>query len=217
LQPARSVGGDLYDAFMADPRRLFVAVADVSGKGLGAALFMAAVKSHLKSAALRGGGLGEVLTHAQEAIAVENPEQLFVTAFAAALDLETGMLEYANAGHEPPLLVRRDGAVERLGSSGAPPLCVVDDFAYPTERAALLPGDALLAFTDGATEAMNASGEFFGAARLYEAVASLPARSDPATLVEHVRATVERFAGGAEAADDVTLLALRWEGPAPSL
>ena len=217
LQPARSVGGDLYDAFMADSRRLFVAVADVSGKGLAAALFMAAAKSHLKSAALRGGSLGEVLTRAQEAIAAENPEQLFVTAFAAALDLETGILEYANAGHEPPLLVRRDGAVERLGSSGGPPLCVVPDCAYPTGRAALHPGDALLAFTDGATEATNGAREFFGAARLYDALASLPAATDAATLVERVRAAVERFAGGAEAADDLTLLALRWEGPARSL
>jgi len=217
LEPARTVGGDFYDAFMGDPRRLFVVVADVSGKGLPAALFMAAVKSHLKSAALRGGSLGQVLTRAQEAIAAENAEQLFVTAFAAALDLETGMLEYANAGHEPPLVFRRDGAVERLGPSGGPPLCVVPDFAYPTGWAALHPGDTLLAFTDGATEATNGSHEFFGAARLQEAVASLPARSDAATLVERVRAAVKRFAGGAEAADDLTLLALRWEGPARSL
>src|SRR6185369_9130601 len=170
LEPARTVGGDFYDAFMAEPRRLFVVVADVSGKGLPAALFMAAVKSHLKSAALRGGSLGQVLTRAQEAIAAENAEQLFVTAFAAALDLETGMLEYANAGHEPPLVFRRDGAVERLGPSGGPPLSVVPDFAYPTGRAVLHPGDTLLAFTDGATEAMNGLHEFFGAARLHEAV-----------------------------------------------
>jgi adenylate cyclase len=217
LEPARSVGGDFYDAFMADSRRLFVVVADVSGKGLAAALFMAAVKSHLKSAALRGGSLGEVLTRTQEAIAAENPEQLFVTAFAAALDLETGLLAYANAGHEPPLVVRRDGAVERLGTSGGPPLCVVPDFAYPAARTTLHPGDALLAFTDGATEATNAAQEFFGAARLHEAVASLPARNDAATLVQHVRAAVQRFADGAEAADDLTLLALRWEGPARSL
>jgi serine phosphatase RsbU (regulator of sigma subunit) len=127
------------------------------------------------------------------------------------------MLEYANAGHEPPLVFRRDGAVERLGPSGGPPLSVVPDFAYPTGRAVLHPGDTLLAFTDGATEAMNGLHEFFGAARLHEAVASLPARSDAATLVERVRAAVQRFAGGAEAADDLTLLALRWEGPARSL
>jgi adenylate cyclase len=212
LEPARTVGGDFYDAFMADARRLFVVVADVSGKGLPAALFMAAVKSHVKSAALRGGNLGQVLTRAQEAIARENPEQLFVTAFAGALDLETGMLEYANAGHEPPLVYRRDGSVERLGTSGGPPLCVVADFAYPAARAVLHPGDAILAFTDGATEATNRSHEFFGAARLCEAVESLPARTDAATLVGHVRSAVQRFAGGAEAADDLTLLALRWEG-----
>ena len=103
LEPARTVGGDFYDCFMIDDRHLFFVVADVSGKGLPAALFMASVKSHLKSAALRGGEVGEMLTRAQDEIARENPEQLFVTAFAGlARPGDAATCEFANAGHEPP-------------------------------------------------------------------------------------------------------------------
>src|SRR5207244_4811772 len=113
LEPARTVGGDFYDCFMLDRRRLFLVVADVSGKGLPAALFMASVKSHLKSAALRGGDVGEVLTRAQGEIERENPEQLFVTAFAAILDVSNGVLEYSSAGHEPPFARTPRGGPER--------------------------------------------------------------------------------------------------------
>ena len=110
LEPARTVGGDFYDFFMIDERRLFFVAADVSGKGLPAALFMASVKSHIKSAALRGGQVGEVLIRAQEEITRENPEQLFVTCFAAVLDTVSGDLEFSNAGHEPPFVRTPHGA-----------------------------------------------------------------------------------------------------------
>ena len=212
LEPARSVGGDFYDCFMVDERRLFIVVADVAGKGLPAALFMAAVKSHIKSAALRGGEAGEVLTLAQDAIGRENPEQLFVTAFGAALDIQTGEIEFANAGHEPPFLRSLHGAPERLGVSGGPPLCVVEDFDYPTDRRQLSPGDWIFMVTDGATEAMNPKREFFGVERLRTSLSWMPQEVDPAELVKRLRDDVSRFAAGAELADDITLVALRWEG-----
>lgn len=216
LEPARTVGGDFYDCFMVDPDHLFFVIADVSGKGLPAALFMASVKSHLKSAALRGGGVGDVLTRAQDEIGRENPEQLFVTIFAARLDLQSGVVEFANAGHEPPFLRTPQGTPERMGADGGPPLCVVEDYAYGSDKRQMMPGEWLVVVTDGATEAMNPRREFFGLDRLRTSLSWMPDPIDPSELVKRLRDDVARFADGAEAADDITLLALRWEGPGPS-
>jgi serine phosphatase RsbU (regulator of sigma subunit) len=216
LEPARTVGGDFYDCFMLDADRLFFVIADVSGKGLPAALFMAAVKSHIKSAALRGGPLGDILTRAQDEIGRENPEQLFVTTFAARLDLQTGLVEFANAGHEPPFMRTPKGNPERMGADGGPPLCVVEDYRYPSDRRQLAPGEWLVVVTDGVTEAMNPRREFFGVDRLRTSLSWMPDPVEPLELVKRVREDVARFADGAEPADDITLVALRWEGPAPT-
>ncbi len=212
LEPARTVGGDFYDCFMIDPGRLFFVVADVSGKGLPAALFMASVKSHLKSAALRGGEVGEVLNRAQGEIERENPEQLFVTAFAGILDIVTGVLESSSAGHEPPFVRTPQGAPERFEMPGGPPLCVLEEFKYPTVRRRLQPGEWICVVTDGATEAMNVAREFFGVDRLRASLSWMPENVDPEELIRRLRDDVRRFAGEAEPADDITLLALRWEG-----
>ncbi len=212
LAPARSVGGDFYDFFALDARRLFLAVADVSGKGLASALFMAAAKSQIRSAALRGGTPGEILTRAEEAIARENPEQLFVTAFVAILDLPTGRIEYANAGHEPPFRRAPRGPAGRFDAPDGPPLGVIEGFAHRTRERVLAPGEWVLVFTDGATEAVNRAGEFFGIERLRASVAGVAQGAAPAAVLERVRADLDRFAAGAELADDVTLLALRWSG-----
>ena len=216
LEPARTVGGDFYDCFMLDPDNLFFVIADVSGKGLPAALFMASVKSHIKSAALRGGPIGEMLTRAQQEIGRENPEQLFVTTFAGRLDLQTGLVEFANAGHEPPFMRTPKGNPERMGADGGPPLCVVEDFEYATDRRQMVPGEWLVVVTDGATEAMNPKREFFGIDRLRTSLSWMSDPIDPEDLVKRLREDVARFAAGAEPADDITLVALRWEGPAPS-
>jgi adenylate cyclase len=215
LEPARTVGGDFYDCFMVDTRRIFFVVADVSGKGLPAALFMAAAKSHIKSAALREADVGRALTRAQDEIARENPEQLFVTAFAGALDLQTGELEYANAGHEPPFRRRVGCGPEQLPAPGGPPLCVIEDYAYPSERLPLEPGEWVLVVTDGATEAMNRARQFFGMSRLRESLSRMPAQAGPAELIRRLNEDVKRFAGGTEAPDDLTLVAIRWQGAAP--
>ena len=212
LEPARTVGGDFYDCFMVDARHMCFVVADVSGKGLPAAVFMASVKSHLKSALVRGGDLGAALTRAQAEIERENPEHLFVTAFVGRLDVETGALEYANAGHEPPYERTQRGKPERVGVPGGPPLCVIDDYAYPSGNHRLLPGEWLCVVTDGATEAMNPKQEFFGTERLKTALGWMPEDVSPEDLVRRLRDDVHRFADGAEPADDLTLLALRWEG-----
>jgi serine phosphatase RsbU (regulator of sigma subunit) len=212
LEPARTVGGDFYDCFALDERRLFFAVADVSGKGLPAALFMAAVKSQLKSEALRGGPVGEVLARTQAAIARENPEHLFVTVFAGVLDLFTGELEHANAGHEAPFGRPPRGVPGRFGASGGPPLGVIEGYAWPTSRRTLAAGEWICVVSDGVTEAMNPNREFFTAERLRASLTWLGDESTPEDVVRRVREDLDRFRGGAEAADDITLLALRWEG-----
>ena len=212
LEPARTVGGDFYDCFRLEDRRLFFAVADVSGKGLPAALFMAAAKSHIQSAALGGGSVGEMLTRAQARMMRENPENLFVTVFAGVLDPATGMLEYANAGHEPPFARRPGAGIERLAPPQGPPLCVIEEFEYGSARVRLVPGEWLCVVTDGATEAMNPAREFFGVDRLRAALSEAAAAAPATEVLSLVREAVGRFTDGAEAADDLTLLVLRWEG-----
>jgi len=214
LEPARTVGGDFYDCFMLDANRLFFVVADVSGKGLPASLFMASVKSVLKGAALTvEGTLGGVLARAQDEIQRENPESLFVTALAGVLDLERGELELANAGHEPVWIRARSARPERFEAAGGPPLCVMDLFSYPTTRRQLQPGEWILAISDGATEAMNPAREFYGAERLATTLGWLGEEAGAQDIVSRVRDDVKRFSGTAEQADDLTLFAIRWCRP----
>ena len=213
LEPARTVGGDFYDCFMLDANRLFFVVADVSGKGLPASLFMASVKSVLKSAALTvEGTLGGVLASAQDEIQRENAESLFVTALAGVLDLGTGELEVANAGHEPLWIHPPGGTPVRLEAAGGPPLCVMDAYSYPSTRCRLGPGEWILAISDGATEAMNPAREFFGAERLAASLAGIGRESGAEAIVARVRDDVKRFSGKAEPADDLTLFAIRLRG-----
>src|SRR6185436_4057804 len=166
LEPARAVGGDLYDFFRLDERRIFLLIGDVSGKGVPASLFMSIAKALSKSIALRQRvDLTAVLTQANVEIARDNPEAQFVTMFAAVLDAETGALEYWNAGHDAPVL--KSAALGSLESAvGGPPLCVLDEFDYGSDSAQLARGDTVVLFTDGVTEAANGAGEFYGRQRL---------------------------------------------------
>src|SRR5438105_6493740 len=212
LEPARTVGGDFYDCFMLDGERLFFLVGDVSGKGLGASLFMALAKSLVKSIALRGDGgdPAEVLRAANAEIGRDNPESLFVTVFAAVLDARTGRMRYCNAGHEPPVLCQPGEAPQRLLEYAGPPLCVIAEFPYASGELALAPGGWLCAVSDGVTEAMNPRSELYGAPRLLAALAASGSR-EPQAVLAAVREDVRRFAGGAEQSDDVTLVCVRLE------
>jgi len=216
LEPARSVGGDFYDCFMVDRDRLFFIVADVSGKGLPASLFMALSKTLLKSAARRGEDIAHLMARANADVSRENPESLFITAFAGILDVRTGELQFSNAGHEPPFARAPGKPLERLVHEGGPPLCVVEGFDYPLARRMLSADEWVCVVTDGVTEAMNASGELYGAARLRAVLESSPPAASPAEMLAAVRADVGRFVGDAEPSDDLTLLCLRWRGPVPA-
>lgn len=213
LEPARTVGGDFYDCFMIDRHRLFFVVADVSGKGLPASLFMALSKSLLKSIALRSGNLdpGAILMRASAEISRDNPESLFVTAFAGLLDTRTGALAFCNAGHEPPFTCAPGGAPEILEHPGGPPLCVIEGFEYPSGHRAMAPGEWLCVVTDGVTEAMNPRAELYGVARLKALLGRFGSRS-PGEIAAAIAEDVRSFAGTAEQSDDLTLLCVRWNG-----
>ena len=212
LEPARSVGGDFYDCFMLDEHRVFFIVGDVSGKGLGASLFMALAKSLIKSIALRAQHEpAAILERANAEISRDNPESLFVTAFAGVLDARTGRLAFCNAGHEPPVACAPGAAPERVLLSGGPPLCVVQGYAYGSGQLDLPQGGWLCVVTDGVTEAMNARFELYGTERLLSVLRGMESAA-PEALIAAVREDVRRFAGGAEQSDDVTLLCVRWNG-----
>ena len=211
LEPARTVGGDFYDCLMLDADRLYFVIGDVSGKGMPAALFMALSKAILKAAAARAGtDVGAIMTRASAEIARDNPEQLFVTAFAGIIDLRSGVLEYSNAGHEPPYLCAAHGALERFPHAGGPPLCTLDGFAYRTAHRRLESGDCLCMVSDGVTEAMNERLELYGAQRLGAVLGAALPGAPASGIVAAVRQDVQRFVGAALASDDLTLLALRW-------
>jgi serine phosphatase RsbU (regulator of sigma subunit) len=211
MEPAREVGGDLYDFFMIGKSRLFFMVGDVSGKGMPASIFMALSKALYKSAALRSlPDLGRTMAEANVEITRENPELLFVTLVACMLDVDTGELAYCNAGHDPPELVAAGGGSVRQLEAAGPPLCTLENYPYATAHARLAPGESLILVSDGVAEAMNPAAELFGRARLRRLLATMPAGRSAAEQVEAVNDAVRKFSAGAEMADDVTVLVVRW-------
>jgi sigma-B regulation protein RsbU (phosphoserine phosphatase) len=210
LRSAKEVGGDLYDFFLDGEGKLVLAIGDVSGKGVPAALFMAVTKTLLKALSEVGQQPHELLERVNRELAAENDALMFTTLFCAKLDFTTGELLYSNAGHNPPLLVRQErvdwlklpkGFV--LGPDGAS--------RYLTERLVLEPGDSLLASTDGVTEAMNVQRKLYGEPKLIELVRGA-ARSSPMDFVRLVEASVTEHAGEEPQSDDITLLAIRYLG-----
>ncbi len=219
IEPAREVGGDLYDFFMVDSRHLCFMIGDVSGKGVPASLFMAVTKALARSFATRlEGGPAEIVSAANLDLSRENVETLFVTLLLGVLDVETGQLELVNAGHDGPWRLGQEGTLQQVlaqAGGGGPPLCVVDDFEYRVHKVQLLPGDRLCMVTDGITEAANANNELYGSARLRTALAGMALAPTASDITCHVREDVGRFVAGAEASDDLAILVLHWKGPTP--
>ena len=217
MTPAREVGGDLYDFFRLDDHRLFLLIGDVAGKGLSASIFMAVSKALYKSVALRApeADLGALMAAANVEVSRDNADMLFVTAFAAILDLDTGELDYCNAGHDNPYLLSPDGSpLTSIRDGDGPPLCAAEHFDYRGANRTLRRGELLCCVTDGVTDALNPAGELYGTARLETCLSRIDAATATASgVVEAVRADVAAFAAGAEPADDLTVLVLRWKGP----
>lgn len=211
MEPALEVGGDLYDFYRLDERRLFFLLGDVSGKGLPASIFMAVSKALCKSAMLRdrGADLGALVAQMNAEVSRDNPAALFVTAFVGVLDLHTGELEYCNAGQENPWLVSPGGAITRLCDGDGPPLCAMDDYAYRPGRRRMREGDVLCIISDGLTEAADASGALYGPERVERTLARARTARE---AVDALARDVAAFAAGAVQSDDKTVLALQWRG-----
>ncbi|HEY0835306.1 MAG TPA: PP2C family protein-serine/threonine phosphatase, partial [Azospirillum sp.] len=206
--PAKEVGGDFYDFFHLSPTRLGIVVADVSGKGVPAAFFMAVSRTLLRATAQFGEDPGTVLARLNDMLADGNEQMMFVTLFYGILDLETLELNYANGGHNPPLRVGTDGTVSELPRTGGMALAVADGIPYRNATVTLTPGETLILFTDGVTEAFDIDGDQFGDARTQEMAARigrLPTHAIPDALLQ----AIKEFERGAAQADDITCLAVR--------
>jgi len=207
MLPAREVGGDFYDFFLIDRRHVGVLVADVSGKGVPAAFFMLIARTLLRATALFGMPPGDCLERVNALLCEENEEMMFVTLFYGILDLDSGRLDYANAGHNPPMLRRASGDVRALPHTGGMAMAVDGSQAYAQASLVLEPGDVLTMFTDGVTEAFARDGAMFGTGRLAGLLAGLD--GDCRAVLQAMLAEVERFAADAEQSDDITAVVLR--------
>ena len=208
--PAQEVGGDFYDFFLIDSMHLAVVIGDVSGKGMPAAIFMAVSRTLLKATALSGIAPAACLQQVNRLLHAENNSEMFVSLFYGVLDLHGGRIAFSNGGHNPPLLRSPASGVRRLASSQGCILGVFADAAYEDVSCAIAPGDILLLYTDGITEAMNPGGELYGEERLDSL-----ARQDygtPRALVDAVVADVRRHSATAPQSDDLTLLAVTYRG-----
>ena len=214
MRPAKDVGGDFYDVYFLDEDHLAVTVADVSGKGIPAALFMVIAKTLLKDRALGAKNperLSEAVAQANNALIDSNQAGMFVTAFCGILDIKTGTFRYANAGHNPPLL-RHGAAFSFLPKGKSLMLCIMEGETYPTETISLAPGDAIFLYTDGVTEAMNENGDMFRENRLQATLDGTPPTADAAVLTSAVQEALQAHVGDAEQSDDITMLALVYHG-----
>lgn len=209
---AKEVGGDLYDFFLLAPHRLGFVVADAAGKGLPAAIFITLARTLLRAAAQRLVEPADCLSATNALLCIDNPTLMFATAFYGILDTATGEIRYANAGHNPPYVLRGSGAVDVLPGAGSMALGVIDDMPYQTQHVRLAAGDSLVCFSDGVTEATNADGALFGEDRLVGFLAG-QTNSHPSELLGAVIAEVDAYMALAPMADDVTLLVVRYNGP----
>ncbi|HXJ40370.1 MAG TPA: SpoIIE family protein phosphatase [Bryobacteraceae bacterium] len=212
MSAARSVGGDFYDFFFLDSGRLGLVIGDVSGKGVPAAIFMAVSRTLLRATAIQGVTAAACLEYVNQVLAKQSDSPIFVTLCYGILDIATGDLDYATAGHHGPIVSSPQGAVRHAEASRNLFAGMYEGLHYTGNKLKLEPGDALVLYTDGVTEAFNAEGRMFGSGQLDEAIhARREARASE--IVQHVFREVKEFAGSAQQSDDITVLALRYSGP----
>lgn len=208
---AKEVGGDFYDFFMIDNDRLSFVIGDVSGKGIPAAIFMAVSRTLIRATGLKGMSAGECLHYVNNLLCSESVSCMFVTVFYGIMNMKTGELEYANAGHNPPYILKNSGQVQMLESTGDIVLGVFEDKQFVTKSIQLQPQDGVLLFTDGVTEAFNLKNEVYGEPRLEQLIATFKDFSAE-MAVNAIVADVDDFAHGATQSDDITLLFLKYNG-----
>ena len=211
MTPAREVGGDFYDFFLIDQNHLCMVMADVSGKGIPAALFMMISKVILQSCAMLGKGAGEILVKTNQAICSSNQVDMFVTVWTGILEISTGKITAANAGHEYPAILR-DGRFSLIRDKHGLVIGGMDDVTYKEYEIELKPGDKLFLYTDGIPEASDKDNKMFGTSRMLDALNTDPLAS-PRQLLDNVASAVNVFVNGAEQFDDMTMLCIEYKGP----
>ena len=208
MTPAKDVGGDFYDFFRIDDDRIGFVMADVSGKGIPAAIFMAVSRTLIRATGIRGGKPSECIAYSNKLLAAESVDSMFVTVFYGILNVNTGVVTFCNAGHNPPYLMKSDGTVEPLPIMNDPVVGAIDGLDYHDGTLQLEHGDSIVLFTDGVTEAVNKDFEEFGDSRLKKTLEGVTRQSCQQTI-ETVKADVAAFVGEAEQSDDITILALK--------
>lgn len=209
MRPAKEVGGDFYDVFMVDDTHLCFAIADVSGKGVPAALFMSMAKIHIKNYASLGLPLDEVAFRVNNQLCYKNEEGMFVTAFICVLNLETNEMKFINAGHNPPFLMKNGEAFVMMKPKANLVFGMMEDIPYQEQSLTLEKGDVIFLYTDGVTEALNAGNELFGEERLEKALNAHSTNIDASNaFMKHIYDEVDAFANGVSQADDITMVCL---------
>ena len=211
MDPAKEVGGDFYDVFFVDKDRLAFVIADVSGKGIPAALFMANAKTTIQNCVRDFPSLSEAVVVANDSLCRNNTAEMFVTAWIGVLDIPTGTIRFVCAGHNPPVLIS-DGAPTFLKFRSGFVLAGMSGIPYREQTVTMKKGDRLFLYTDGVTEAENGAHELFGDARL-NACLKESADKAPDAILSEVRAAIDAHANGADQFDDVTMLCIRYLGP----
>lgn len=211
MTPAKEVGGDFYDFFLVDDDHLALVMADVSGKGVPAALFMVIAKTLIKNRAQMGDSPSEILSNVNEQLCQGNEEELFVTVWLAILELSTGRGIAANAGHEHPTLRRANGQYELVVYRHSPAVAAMEGIRFREHTFELRPGDSLYVYTDGVTEATDREDTLFGTERMLAALNQDP-QAEPAELLRTVKDAIDIFAGSAPQFDDITMLCLKYWG-----
>jgi sigma-B regulation protein RsbU (phosphoserine phosphatase) len=211
MEPAKEVGGDFYDFFFIDDDHLCLVMADVSGKGIPAALFMMISKTILQSCAMLGVSAGEILTKTNEAFCSNNQVDMFVTVWLGILEISTGKMTCANAGHEYPAIKRKGGSFELFKDKHGIAIGAMDGVKYKEYTLQFEPGDKLFVYTDGVPEATDADMRMFGTAQMVQALNNAP-EADPEKIISNVRSSVQEFVKNAEQFDDLTMLCIEYLG-----
>ena len=212
MTPAKEVGGDFYDFFMIDDDHIGLVMADVSGKGVPAALFMMVTRTLLKNRAQMGGSPSEVLYNVNNQLCEGNVAELFVTIWFGILEISTGKGVAANAGHEHPAIRRKDGKYELEVYNHSPIVGVMEGMKFKEHEFKLNPGDSLFVYTDGVAEANNKDKELFGTDRMLDALNKDP-DAMPDVILTNVKESIYDFANGVEQFDDITMLCIKYFGP----
>jgi sigma-B regulation protein RsbU (phosphoserine phosphatase) len=210
LKPAKEVGGDLYDFFVRD-EKLFFCIGDVSGKGVPASLVMAVTMALFRTLSSHEANPERIISRLNNTISEGNDSEMFVTLFLGVLDLPTGRLRYANAGHNAPLLIESEGKkVTMLDVNPNLPVGIMHDWKYIAQEKLIEPNSAIFLYTDGLTEAENINQQLFGEKRLIDVIQQVESTLQPHTFIEHIFENVKQFVGEADQSDDLTMMAVRY-------